>query len=179
MFSRGMIDSPNCAGEYGRDGECGRDGARPSRGDVYGRAGRVVPRHDPMWHVCENDVMVRLDAVTPQVPPQVAPPVTPQVAPPVTPPVAPPVAEWFDSPLNRLLYVIGNGEKSAQDIRAGLALVDRTHVRSAYVDPALHLGYIEYTIPDKPHSRLQKYRLTAKGKELLAQLLNESEEKKS
>lgn len=171
MFSRGMIDSPNCAGEYGRDGECGRDGARPSRGDVYGRAGRVVPRHDPMWHVCENDVMVRLDAVTPQV--------TPQVAPPVTPPVAPPVAEWFDSPLNRLLYVIGNGEKSAQDIRAGLALVDRTHVRSAYVDPALHLGYIEYTIPDKPHSRLQKYRLTAKGKELLAQLLNESEEKKS
>ena len=36
MFSRGMIDSPSCAGAYGRDG------ARPSRGDV----GRVVPRHD-------------------------------------------------------------------------------------------------------------------------------------
>lgn len=133
----------------------------------------------PVYDVCENDVMVRLDAVTPQVAPQVTPQVAPPVTPPVTPPVAPPVAEWFDSPLNRLLYVIGNGEKSAQDIRAGLALVDRTHVRSAYVDPALHLGYIEYTIPDKPHSRLQKYRLTAKGKELLAQLLNESEEKKS
>lgn len=55
-------------------------------------------------------------------------------------------------------------ELSNADIRERLQLKDRTHVREHYIEPALAQGLIEYTIPDKPNSRLQKYRLTAAGK---------------
>ena len=33
--------------------------------------------------------------------------------------------------------------------------------------PAMQQGLIEYTIPNKPNSRLQKYRITAKGRKEL------------
>lgn len=41
------------------------------------------------------------------------------------------------------------------------------HFSAAYLQPVLEGGLIEMTIPDKPNSRLQRYRLTAKGQELL------------
>ena len=60
---------------------------------------------------------------------------------------------------------LGNAE-----IRKRLALKDRAHLRERYIDPALANGLIEPTIPDKPTSRLQQYRLTVKGTALLASL---------
>ncbi len=44
---------------------------------------------------------------------------------------------------------------------------NREHYRSAYLDFLLASGWLERTIPDKPPSRLQKYRLTATGEEVL------------
>jgi len=51
-----------------------------------------------------------------------------------------------------------------------LGLKDRTHLRERYLAPALTEGFIELTIPDKPNSRMQKYRLTDKGHALLAKI---------
>ena len=41
---------------------------------------------------------------------------------------------------------------------------DRTKFRHQVVNPLIEAGLIEMTIPTKPTSRLQKYRLTAKGR---------------
>lgn len=85
---------------------------------------------------------------------------TGEVTPPVTPPLAPPV--------QRLLALLAEeGELSNADIRERLNLKDRTHVREHYIESALAQRLVEYTIPDKPNSRLQKHRLTAAGQALL------------
>ncbi len=56
---------------------------------------------------------------------------------------------------------------SRREIQQKLALRDEKHFREFYLQPAMVAGLIEMTIPDKPTSRLQKYRLTPKGRLLL------------
>jgi ATP-dependent DNA helicase RecG len=57
-----------------------------------------------------------------------------------------------------------DGEKSSQELRLALGLKHRHTFRENYLHPAINKGLIEYTIPEKPGSRLQKYRLTKKKK---------------
>jgi ATP-dependent DNA helicase RecG len=70
--------------------------------------------------------------------------------------VAPPVARLLE--LLSMKGALGNAE-----IRQQLGLKDRAHLREHYIAPALASALIEMTLPDKPNSRLQKYRLTHKG----------------
>ena len=65
--------------------------------------------------------------------------------------------------VEKLLEVMGDCEMSARQIAEALGLSDRKNVRRLYLDPALELGLIEMAIPDKPTSRLQKYRRVAKS----------------
>jgi len=58
---------------------------------------------------------------------------------------------------------------SRSEAQIALNLKGQANFRDRYLKPALDLELVEMTIPDKPKSRLQKYRLTDKGKELVEQ----------
>jgi hypothetical protein len=66
------------------------------------------------------------------------------------------------------LLVLQNDSLSSGELRSALNIKHRPTFRDNYIHPALQMGFIEYTIPDKPNSRLQKYRITAKGRAWLA-----------
>ena len=54
-----------------------------------------------------------------------------------------------------------------QAMQDAVGLAHREHFRKTYLVPALELGVIEMTHPDKPNSRSQRYRLTALGQRWL------------
>ena len=88
-------------------------------------------------------ILETLDASGPQVTPQV----TPQVA---------------------GLLAAMQGEMSREELQLALGLSDRKSFRKRYLVPALEEVLIEMTIPEKPNSRLQQYRLTDKGRQWLS-----------
>jgi len=63
--------------------------------------------------------------------------------------------------VKKLLSVI-KGEMTRAQLQGLLGLSDRKSFRERYLLPALRQGLIEITIPDKPNSRLQRYRLAGK-----------------
>ena len=61
--------------------------------------------------------------------------------------------------IDRLKSAMGNDILSAAEIMERLGLSNRASFRRDYLNPALSQGVIEMTMPDKPRSRNQKYRL--------------------
>jgi ATP-dependent DNA helicase RecG len=62
-----------------------------------------------------------------------------------------------------------DGEVTRQELQEALGLGNRDHFRKAYLLPALEAGLVEMTVPDKPNSRSQRYRLTRAGLKLRTQ----------
>lgn len=56
----------------------------------------------------------------------------------------------------------GSEPKTLKELMSGLGLKHRPTFRDNYLVPAIRLGLIEMTIPDKPNSSLQRYRRTDK-----------------
>jgi len=72
-----------------------------------------------------------------------------------------------DDPVIRLIKMLLQGPLSSGELRKQLNLKHRPTFRKNYLHPALKEGCIEMTIPEKPNSRLQKYRLTPRGKAVI------------
>ena len=68
-----------------------------------------------------------------------------------------------DAKVVRLLQAI-TGTITRHDLQNSLGLKNNDYFRQAYLLPALRAGLIEMTIPDKPRSKHQRYRLTPKGR---------------
>jgi hypothetical protein len=56
-----------------------------------------------------------------------------------------------------------------QSLQSALGLKAEKNFRLIYLRPAIDAGLVEMTIPSKPRSSKQKYRLTVKGRELVAE----------
>lgn len=69
-----------------------------------------------------------------------------------------------------VLKATENGELSREQLQSAAGIRDREHFRGQYLEPLLSGGLLERTIPDKPRSSRQMYRLTAAGRAFLAEI---------
>ena len=70
-----------------------------------------------------------------------------------------------DTPQVIQLVTALSEEMSRSEMQLTLGIKDREYFRTFFIKPALDAGLIEMTIPGKPNSKNQKYRLTKKGKQ--------------
>ena len=75
------------------------------------------------------------------------------------------VTEQVTEQVKNLIAVFQN-EHSRNELMVLLGLTHREHFRTEYLQKAIDSGLVELTIPDKPKSSKQKYRLTTKGKQI-------------
>ena len=62
--------------------------------------------------------------------------------------------------------------RSTNEIMALLGLKHKTHFINTFLNPLLKSEYLERTIPAKPQSRLQKYKITERGRQRMINLKN-------
>ena len=66
-----------------------------------------------------------------------------------------------------LLALLVSGEKSRSEIAEELGIASQPWLSAAYLKPLMAQGYIAQTLPQKPRSPLQRYRILRKGRAVL------------
>ncbi len=95
--------------------------------------------------------------------------VIPQVTQQVTGEVTGEVTDEVTGEVFRLLNILVRTPLTRTEIQSVLELKGQANFRDRYLKPALKMAFIEMTIPDKPKSSKQKYRLTEAGRIMQAQ----------
>ena len=83
--------------------------------------------------------------------------------------VTPPVTEQVTEQVGKMLRQFGDKPVDGKSLMDAVDISHRPTFLYNYLKPALNAGLVEMTIPDKPKSSKQKYRLTDKGKEWVEQ----------
>ncbi len=76
------------------------------------------------------------------------------------------VTEHVTEQVIRLVDTLGEESYSAIELMETLSLKHRPTFHYSYLKPAIEAGLVELTIPDKPRSSKQRYRITKKGTQL-------------
>lgn len=74
----------------------------------------------------------------------------------------------------RLVLALGEQTLSLRELMQALGLSHRPNFLVLHLRPALDAQLLQMTLPDKQQSRLQKYRLTASGRQWLITHQNKS-----
>ncbi len=72
--------------------------------------------------------------------------------------------------VKNLISLMDDSEYKRDELMRKNSVSHREYFRSSYLKPAIEKGLIELTIPNKPKSKNQKYRLTSLGQKLREKL---------
>lgn len=81
-----------------------------------------------------------------------------------------PLGAQSEAQSDRVLQLLTAGPSSANALALGLGLKTKTGALKRTIKALVEQGLIAYTVPNKPDSRLQQYRLTEAGRKALARL---------
>jgi ATP-dependent DNA helicase RecG len=81
----------------------------------------------------------------------------------------PQVPRKYPASTPQVLHILATAarEASRDELQTASGLRDRMHFAREYLQPLLDAGWIEMTIPDRPRSSKQRYRITTAGEEVL------------